>query len=107
MGKQRPTLAKELNPDERPMLLTETFQRRLIENQRMKLQPPAGKTPDFDRRISGLPGDVLLTLESLRALAEQGNRVATQLYERECKRLGLWYEKKLFLPGGSISDTRI
>lgn len=88
------------------MVLTETFRRQIEQNMRMKLQPPVGKTPDFDRRINGLPGDVLLALESLRMLADQGNRMATLLYEKECKRLGLWYEKKLFMPGGAISDTR-
>ena len=101
MTKVRPTLKEELNPRGEGLRLTETMRARLEGNQRMKLQPPSGKTPDFDRRISGLPGDVLLTLESMRALAEQGNRQAAMIYEYETKRLGLWYDKKtIWLPPG-------
>lgn len=100
MGINQRALKEELNPDGRPLRLTPTFRARLEGNQRMKLQPPDGSKTDFDRRISGLPGDVLLALESLRALAEQGNRVAARLYEHETKRLGLWYDKKIWLPPG-------
>jgi len=102
MGITAKTLKETLNPDGRPMVLTETMRARLEGNQRLKLQPPEGKTPDFDRRIAGLPGDVLLALESMRALAEQGNRIAAQIYEYETKRLGLWYDvKQIWLPKGS------
>jgi hypothetical protein len=97
------SLARELNPDGRPLRLTEAFRKRLEGNQRMKLQPPEGRVRgEFDRRISGLPGDVLLALESMRALAEQGNKLAAKVYEYETKRLGLWYDKKQFwLPKGN------
>ncbi len=96
------SLARELNPDGRPLRLTEAFRKRLEGNQRMKLQPPDGKSEDFNRRISGLPGDVLRALESIRARAEQGNKIAAQVYEYETKRLGLWYDKKQFwLPKGN------
>lgn len=96
-------LRRELNPAGRPLNLTPEFRQRLEGNQRLRLQPPDGSKPDFDRRISGLPGDVLLALESLRALADQGNRIAARLYVHECKRLGLWYEKTtIWLPHGRV-----
>ena len=103
MGKVAKALKEELNPRGEGMVLTETFRKRLEGNQRLKIQPPEGRARgEFDRRISGLPGDVLLALESMRALAEQGNRIAAQMYEYETKRLGLWYDKKQFwLPKGN------
>jgi hypothetical protein len=102
MGINQKSLKEELNPDGRPLNLTPTFRARLEGNQRLKLQPPDGNSEDFNRRIAGLPGDVLLALESIRALAEQGNRIAAQVYEYETKRLGLWYEVKHFwMPKGS------
>lgn len=39
-----------------------------------------------------------LSLEALRQLAEEGNRFAALLFESECRRLGLWYERKLWTP---------
>jgi len=101
MGKVAKTLKEELNPRGEGMVLTETFRKRIEGNQRLRLQPPEGKKEDFDRRISGLPGDVLLALESIRALAEQGNRIAAMTYEYETKRLGLWYDKKIWTAPGS------
>jgi len=98
MAKVAKTLKEELNPRGAGFVLTEAFRKRVEGNLRLKLQPPEGKAADFDRRIAGLPGDVLLALESMRALAEQGNRLAAKVYEYETKRLGLWYEKKLYLP---------
>lgn len=38
---------------------------------------------------TGIPSDVLMTLEALRHLAEQGNIAAGWLYERERERLGI------------------
>jgi hypothetical protein len=97
MSKVAKTLKQELNPRGEGMRLTPAFRARVEGNLRLKLQPPEGKDRgDFNRRISGLPGDVLLALESIRALAEQGNDVAKHLYESETKRLGLWYEVKHF-----------
>lgn len=104
MSKVDTALKRELNPRGEGMRLTDTFRKRIEGNQRLRLQPPEGTDRgDFDRRISGLPGDVLLALESLRALAEQGNDVAKHLYESETKRLGLWYEKKIWLPPQRIN----
>jgi hypothetical protein len=40
-------------------------------------------------RAEGIPYDVLMTLEALRQLAEQGNRAAKWLYEQERTRLGI------------------
>jgi hypothetical protein len=59
---------------------------------RLLLQPrPAGVAPiPLGRRTAeGLPFDVLMALESIRQLAEQGNVVARTLYEMERERLGL------------------
>ena len=39
--------------------------------------------------IEGIPLDVLMTLESLRQLAEQGNRAAKWMYEEERRKLGI------------------
>lgn len=38
---------------------------------------------------TGISSDVLMTLESLRQLAEQGNLAARWLYDRERARLGI------------------
>lgn len=51
----------------------------------------------------GQPFDVILTLEALRSLAEQGNLIAGRLYDRERERLGLG--SALFsVPGRSRDD---
>lgn len=39
--------------------------------------------------IQGIPIDVLMTLESLRQLADQGNRAAKWIYEEERRKLGI------------------
>jgi hypothetical protein len=82
-----------------PLTLTPEFRAQMESRARQRLQPPPVGTRDrgeWDRTISGIPGDVLFTLENLRFLADQGNRVAAWLWEREVKRLGLWYDRKLF-----------
>lgn len=59
---------------------------------RTHVQPrPAGIAPiPVDRRLpSGVPVDVAFTLESLRHLAEQGNRFARFIYEQERIALGI------------------
>ena len=71
-------------------------QRRALSN-RLIVQPPPSLDAvaqhrliaDQRRRIEGLPIDVLETLEAIRLLAEQGNRVAKELYEEERERLGI------------------
>jgi hypothetical protein len=40
-------------------------------------------------KVEGIPMDVLMTLEAIRQLAEQGNRVAARLYEEERRKLGI------------------
>lgn len=52
----------------------------------------------FRAANSGVPADVQLGLEMLATLADQGNPFAARLWEFEVKRLGLWVERKLFLP---------
>jgi hypothetical protein len=47
------------------------------------------------RTIEGVPVDVLITLESLRQLAEQGNLAAKWLYEEERVKLGI--DRPLFM----------
>ncbi len=71
-----------------PFELTEEQRKAL--STRLMVQPPG--TPqhwDERKRLNGLPFDVLLCLESLHLLAEQGNKVAEALYERERERFGL------------------
>lgn len=71
-------------------------QRRVLSNKLM-LQAPAGIPPsrlaavrrDLDRRVMGLPGDVFMALDALRLLADQGSAIAADLFDSECKRLGL------------------
>lgn len=64
---------------------------------RLMLQAPPNLTPrqlanvrrDLDRRVRGLPGDVFMALDALRLLADQGNTIAADLFDMECRRLGL------------------
>jgi hypothetical protein len=64
---------------------------------RLMLKGPANATPEeiaahrrsIDGFLNGLPGDILFALDSLRLLADQGNRVAEYLLDRETERLGL------------------
>lgn len=71
-------------------------QRRILSNKLM-LQVPVGiplaemasVRRDLDRRVLGLPGDVFMALDALRLLADQGSAIAADLFDSECKRLGL------------------
>lgn len=71
-------------------------QRRVLSNKLM-LQAPKDLAPsqlarirrDLDHVVNGLPGDVFMSLDALRLLAEQGNDVAARLFFHECQRLGL------------------
>ena len=77
-------------------------QRARIVQGREMLQPP---TPDdagvvraaslSTKTVEGIPVDVLMTLESLRQLAEQGNLAAKWLYEEERVKLGI--DRPLFM----------
>lgn len=76
---------------------------------RLQVQPPPpGVTldPNPTGRVRGwgVPRDVLLTLESLRVLAEQGNTVAEAFYLRECERFGI--EPRRHFPMGDESAGR-
>jgi hypothetical protein len=81
-----------------PLTLTPEFRAQMESRMKLRLQPPTdlAQITEWDRTIGGLPGDVLLTLEAMRHLADQGNVVAARLWEYECKRLGLWYDRRLF-----------
>lgn len=46
------------------------------------------------KTIEGIPVDVLFTLEAIRQLAEQGNKVAERLYWTERVRLGIDVPKR-------------
>lgn len=55
-------------------------------------------TPEDERVVAalagarpreGIPMDVLITLEAIRQLADQGNLAAKWLYDRERRRLGI------------------
>jgi len=41
---------------------------------------------------------VLLALESLNTLADEGNFFAALLFESEAKRMGLWVDRKIWTP---------
>lgn len=64
---------------------------------RLMLQQPVDQTPEqlaeygrfLARKFNDIPGDVLITLDALRLLADQGNRVARDLFDDEVERLGL------------------
>lgn len=64
---------------------------------RIMVQPPKdGEPPESidaiterSRRVTGIPADVLFTLEAIHLLAEQGNAAAKALYEQERLRLGI------------------
>jgi hypothetical protein len=78
-----------------PMDFTER-QRIQLSNEIM-VQAPKNLSPsqlavvrrDMDRRVKGLPGDVFMALDALRMHADQGNRVAREVFENECEKLGL------------------
>lgn len=66
-----------------------------IEKGRTTVRPPS---PDEQAVVAAIAGhgpvqgiglDVLITLEAVRQLAEQGNKAAKWLYDEERKRLGL------------------
>ncbi len=77
-----------------PLYLTDEQKRRIAN--RVMLQKPAGMSErelaawrrGIEGVFNGIPGDVLFTLDSLRLLAEQGNRVAADLFDYESERLG-------------------
>lgn len=78
-----------------PLVLDEGNRKRIAN--RLMLQPPrdAADVREFAKmskeieRVSGFPADVLLTLENLVLLAEQGNSMAAFMYTMEAKRLGI------------------
>jgi len=80
------------------LTLTPEFRARMESRMKLRLQAPTSPhdLEPWSRRISGLPGDVFLTLAALQDLAESGNRIAAQMWESECKRLGIWVDRKLF-----------
>lgn len=77
------------NPN--PLRLSKRDALRLTGNRTLLQSPPAGvPLPDIAAMgAEGIPGDVLFLLENLRQLADQGNLVARQLYERERRRWGI------------------
>lgn len=82
------------------MAFTLTEEERRALSTRLMVQPPGSpQSWDERKRINGLPMDVLLLLESLRLLADQGNKVAAFLYEKERQRFGL-APAKHFVVGG-------
>jgi len=75
-----------------PLELTKRDALRLTRNRKI-LQPPVPGAPLLaaltSRRVEGIPLDVLLTLEALRQLGEQGNVIAMRIYDAERMRLGI------------------
>lgn len=78
-----------------PLKLTEHA--RLHIASRLMLQAPTTATPAqlaefrrfLDQKFNGIPGDVLITLDAIRLLADQGNLVARDLFDSEVERLGM------------------
>jgi len=72
---------------------------------RLMLQPPEAmadvrayaRWKAATRRVHDLPADVLMTLESLVLLAEQGNEVAAELYFDQCADLGITFPRRFNL----------
>lgn len=85
--------------------LTE-HQRMHIAN-RLMLQLPDGLTEAqiiahrrfLEQTFNGIPGDVLFTLDAIRLLADQGNKIAADLFDEESEKLGLT-RKSFFGPEG-------
>lgn len=75
------------------MPLNFTEQQRRMLSTRLMVQAPKGipvaELAHQRRSIEGLPTDVLMTLEALLVLAEQGNEIAQNLLTTERKRLGI------------------
>lgn len=86
----------------RPLTLNERQQRLMESRGIMRIQPrPTGVAPIplNVRGREGIPVDVMFALEAVRQQAEQGNRFAKWLYERECAELGIDVRpKSLILP---------
>lgn len=101
--------AAELRAFREPGLqLTPEAVERIKRKGRSRIRKPANPREaqewmDAARRARpGIPGDVLLPLNALRQLADEGNRVAAILFESECKRLGIWVERRLWTPQGRV-----
>jgi len=83
------------DPTPRGLVLTERQRRQL--STRLMLQLPADLSPrqikniatDLDRRVRGLPPGAFMALDALRLLADGGNIVAADLFDSECRKLGL------------------
>lgn len=101
MTKIKPTVAETVNPDGRPLRLSPGFFARRAGRERLIVQPPTPEQRADLEKVAGrlrVPIDVLLPLEALRLLADQGNYVAKRLYVGECRKLGIWYDQKWFIP---------
>lgn len=76
----------------RPLTLSEK-QRRVLESRGIqRVQPPGPGDrliPLQVRGREGVPFDVMLTLEAIRQLAEQGNALARFIYDQERRALGI------------------
>lgn len=68
----------------------------------MMVQPPAQSADlrEFRRfmeqhkMIQGLPADVLIRLQTLEDLADQGNSVAAWIFTRECEKFGITFARR-------------
>jgi hypothetical protein len=86
--------------------LTLTAHQRAHLANRVMLQGPKGLNEreiaawrrGLEQTFNGIPGDVLFTLDSLRLLADQGNKVAATLFDAESDRLG-FTRARHYLPG--------
>ncbi len=87
-----------MDDDAKGLRLTPAVRRQLARRGRTVVVPPtpeqAASLREVEREghvrtVEGIPLDVLMTLEALRVLADQGNMLAAHIYERERRRLGI------------------
>lgn len=84
-----------------PHLVLTEAQRKAFST-RLMPQPPTspGDVANAQRywkevgRVAGFSADVLLVLNSILELAEQGNEVAQRLYMSECRRLDITFPRR-------------
>jgi len=88
-----------------PFEFTEDQRARL--STRLMVQPPSalvdvqsyGRWKAAVKRVNGLPVDVLMVLEALVMLAEQGNEVAAELYYDSCTEFGITFPRRFEMSG--------
>lgn len=73
----------------RPLVLTPEMRARMAHRIHVAAPTGPGDRIDLEKRIAGFPADVLITLEGLAMMAENGNRLAATVLIEERRRLGI------------------